>query len=496
MSLPAVVDRRSAGAAVAVAVLVGVAMVVLTSLFGTAGLLLLAAGVVGAAVMVLCLVRPEWALLLVIVLVFPRLASLSGAENVAPAALAVAAGSAAYLSRLGRVRVDVLAPFVGVAGFYLALSAASMIWATDPSVALTTVTDLAFQVAFALGILASVSSVRHLRWAVWAIIGCGAVLGAVASLQYLTGDYTFNPLGLGRASVAQIVGETNDFRAGGPVADANFFGQIMVVVLALSLERATGSARRYARLLAMASVALTAFTILITYSRGALLASAVVGLLAFLRSQHRGRTVIVAIGAVLVLLVVAPANYSERFLEIPAAVGIGSGAETSGIDPAIAGRSSSWAVATQQFADHPLIGTGIGNYEVNYLPYSAVLGLDARGESRAAHSLPLQVLAEQGVVGFLAFGAVIGGAFVCLSFARRRLDDGGAAADDRSLVVGLRDAFIGYLVAGIFLHDAFQQYLWLLLALCWATVPAAEGTLRGLRSVIRRDADGPAGTTA
>lgn len=484
MTTPAALRRRQAGAAIAVVALLGAAAVAVVEVLGTAPLLLLGAAAVGIGVLALFFSRPEWAIAVLVALVFLRLASLWGAENLAPAGLALLIGSVGYLSRLGQGRTDVLAPFAAVAGFYLALSAASALWATDQAVALSTVQDLAFQVAFALGVIAMVTSMRQLRWAVWAIIGCGAVLGLVALFQYLTGNYGFNPLGLGRANVAQIVGEANDFRAGGPVADGNFFGQIMVVVLALALERAVGSVGRLARLAAMAAVAITAFTILITYSRGAMLASIVVGLLAFRRSKHRGRTVIIGVAAVLVLLLAAPANYSARFLELPAAIGIGSGAETSGIDPAIAGRSSSWAVAGRMFSDHPLFGAGIGNYEVNYLDYSARLGLDARGESRAAHSLPLQVLAEQGVVGLLAFGGVIIGAFVSMRVARRRLEAVPDLASDSSLLIGLRDGFIGYLVAGIFLHDAFQQYLWLLIALGWAAVPAAEGTLLRVRSAL------------
>ena len=42
-------------------------------------------------------------------------------------------------------------------------------------------------------------------------------------------------------------------------------------------------------------------------------------------------------------------------------------------------------------------------------------------------------------------------------------------SDEPRLIAAIRNALTGYLVASLFLHAAYPQPLWLLLALAWAT---------------------------
>jgi len=68
--------------------------------------------------------------------------------------------------------------------------------------------------------------------------------------------------------------------------------------------------------------------------------------------------------------------------------------------------------------------------------------------------LYFEVASETGILGLATFGALVVGAF---------------AAVHRSRALAVRNALIGYLIASVFLHAAFPQILWLLLALAWAT---------------------------
>jgi O-antigen ligase len=483
--------RGLAALGTAVLLVVGVAAL----LVGPDILVLAAAAIVAVTVGLLCVVRPEWAVAVLVGLVFTRALTQVGAGSTGPAALALALGLVAIATRRGQQGPTVLPVFIGAAGFYVALGLFSSTWAVDGELAVETATTLATDVAFAVGLIACITTMKQLRWAAWSIIAAGTLVSGLALLQYATGAWSLDVAGLTQASLENIVGETNDYRVGGPVGDANFFGQILVVVLALALERAHSSRSSAARLVAGGAALVTVLAVLITYSRGALIASVVIGGLAFLRSSHKGRTVAWGLAGLVVVVLLAPPSYSARFLELPAAVGIGQAAEQSGIDPALQGRTSSWRVATQMFADHPVAGAGLGNFEPNYLAYSAGIGLDARGEARAPHSLPLQVLAETGILGFATLGGIVLGAFYCLSEGRRRLRERAAPEGDADLLLGYRDALIGYLIAGVFLHAAFPQYLWLLVALCWAALPAAMG--RGIpRRVTPGSAAEPVGTSA
>jgi len=120
------------------------------------------------------------------------------------------------------------------------------------------------------------------------------------------------------------------------------------------------------------------------------------------------------------------------------------------------------------FADHPLGGVGAGNFQSRYLDYAASVGLYRSGQPLAPHSLVTQVASETGLIGVIAFGSIVVGAFAALRRSRQELLATGQAENAR-LIAAIRNALVGYLVASLFLHAAYPQTLWLLLALAWAT---------------------------
>jgi tetratricopeptide (TPR) repeat protein len=82
-----------------------------------------------------------------------------------------------------------------------------------------------------------------------------------------------------------------------------------------------------------------------------------------------------------------------------------------------AGRYTLWEVALEDFASHPVLGVGTGNYEATFYR----LRDEPTGYAETAHSLPLEVLAERGAVGgilFFGFLAVCLGAGLRQRFGR------------------------------------------------------------------------------
>lgn len=139
------------------------------------------------------------------------------------------------------------------------------------------------------------------------------------------------------------------------------------------------------------------FALLLTQSRGGIVALASILVLAvwFLVPRLITRVQIVAAGAFACMLLVESLSVLARFHRVF------NNSEA-------ASRIFIWAAAVALFAAHPVLGVGYGNYRFMYADYAFVSGaIEGRAD---AHNIYLQLLAETGVVGFASF-------FVLLWFA-------------------------------------------------------------------------------
>jgi hypothetical protein len=136
---------------------------------------------------------------------------------------------------------------------------------------------------------------------------------------------------------------------------------------------------------------------------------------------------IAALGVVLALVVV-PVVLSGQ----GGGAGPRFGAEGSRFGSVDSNRYAYWEVAVRSWAAHPLQGVGTGGFEVEWLRERPF----AEG-ARDAHSLPLETLAELGLVGALLLAAVLGG----IALAARRVQ-----ADDPVLAAGPAAALTAWLV--------------------------------------------------
>jgi tetratricopeptide (TPR) repeat protein len=96
-----------------------------------------------------------------------------------------------------------------------------------------------------------------------------------------------------------------------------------------------------------------------------------------------------------------------------------------------------WRVAWIEFKDAPLGGQGAGNYDRLYFTERRT-----SEDIRQPHSLPLQVLAELGLVGALALLAFVGAVFTGLWTLARRATD---SAAPRLVAVAAGGAFVAWL---------------------------------------------------
>jgi hypothetical protein len=111
--------------------------------------------------------------------------------------------------------------------------------------------------------------------------------------------------------------------------------------------------------------------------------------------------------------------------EKPSAAELAAGAEASRLTSASSNRYEYWRVGLNAFAEHPLRGVGTGGFRVAWLRERSL-----PEAVRDAHSLEVEMAAELGLVGLLAFALMIGGASVAARRAmrRRRADAAGFCA--------------------------------------------------------------------
>lgn len=328
-------------------------------------------------------------------------------------------------------------------------------------------------------ILNVLRSPGNLRLAVWTVLGAGAFLAAVSILQYATKTFDRPYLGFAALDPALVAGHTSEPRASGPVADPNYYAQLLLPSLAFGLVAVLRDRVALLRWAAGGMVATIIFAVVLTGSRGGTIAvvAMIVAMIAlrFLGVAQLAVAVVVVAGA----LALNP-SYSER-LSTTSLKGIAAPAGSAvQADSATRSRLTENLAAANVFADHPLFGVGPGGFPLHYQEYASRIGIEVHDRERtgdqaglppqrAAHNIVLGMAADLGIIGLVLFAVVVCLAFAGLLRARRR-----ALAEHRP---GLADvagavlvALVGYLAAGLFLSLAFERYLWLLLAMAGAVV--------------------------
>ncbi len=355
-------------------------------------------------------------------------------------------------------------------GTYTLLGSLSLFYASN--VTQTSVSLLSYLKDVIIGLVAIflIQNPKSLRWAVWSLLAAGILMGTISIFQVFTG--TFSRLYAGFGQVASL--SAGDYRVAGVLNDPNFYGQIMVVLVPLAFERLLDEKRLLLRILAGWALFVCIVTILYTYSRGDFLALGVVALLAIIQQPRRPLIpVFLLLAFGLLAYQVLPDQYTQRIRSLLQVIPGASNSVT--LDASIQARAATDAVGWTMFTQNPIFGVGVGNFNTRYLEYARQLGLGQNVETQSAHNLFLQVAAERGILGFLSFAAIIYFTFRALAlakglFAKQNMNE--FANLSAAMSVGL----IGYLVAAIFLHDAYIRYLWLLVGIAWGVLQAAKNS--------------------
>jgi len=327
-------------------------------------------------------------------------------------------------------------------------------------------------------VLNVVRTEKTLRLATWGLLLAGLVIGAFPVLQQLTGSF-HNQFG-GMAQTGEFgfrtgewtaQGEGRQIRMSGPIGEENRYAQIMLMLVPLAFLRFMGERKRSLRTLALFCLGFAGLGVLLAFSRGAVLSLALIFILAVCMRVVRGRALAVALLLGLAVLVSLPQVWTR--LSSVADLGMfASGNRTSEVDSSIRGRATEMIAAAQIFVDHPVVGAGPGMYREYSREYGNRLGIRKLHESRRAHSLYLEIAAENGALGL---SVLLGMFYVTLSglvVVRRRWH--GKRPDLANMATAYLLAVSCYLVSGIFLHMSYVRFIYLILALAGATIAIAR----------------------
>ena len=431
--------------------------------------------VVGGIVVLVTLVHPQCGVLLILPAVpFGSLWQVRvGAMNVGATEVLVALVLAAWLMRMVARREIRLgfSPWAFWLTLFLGVLCLSLVGTTSLSHSVKEI----LKWVEVLGLYLLVAQEMDVRWTralLVVLLGTGALVALHGIYQFL---FQVGPEGF--RLFDQFM------RAHGTFEQPNPYGGYLGLALPLALGlgtasvlRADGGVRWPWFVWAGGCGALMLTALVMSWSRGAWLGFAgAVATMVIAVVVRSGRAVV--LGTVLVVLVLytslllgvarIPPSIVQRFSDFVPYLGVldVEGREITDANFAILERVAHWQAAWDMWTDHPWLGVGIGNFEPIYPRYALPLWPLPLGH---AHNYYLNIAAEAGAIGLLAYLALWSAAVLGAWQAARRVNGWrwGVALGVLGVLVHLG---IHSLVDNLFVHGMYLQ-----LAILMGIVPASS----------------------
>jgi probable O-glycosylation ligase (exosortase A-associated) len=214
---------------------------------------------------------------------------------------------------------------------------------------------------------------ERLRWLVWVIVISIGFFGAKGGLfTILTGGSYL------------VWGPDDSF-----IEDNNSIGLAMAMTVPLMRYLQLTTADRRLKLVLTGLMVLTLFAILGTRSRGAMLATAAMGLWMWRRSSHKALLTVAMAIAVTGVLAFAPSSWWERMETI----------KEYRQDASAMGRINAWQFAWNLAMDRPFVGGGFDTFERDLFQRYA----PEPDNFHDAHSIYFEMLGKHGFVGLALY---------------------------------------------------------------------------------------------
>lgn len=228
------------------------------------------------------------------------------------------------------------------------------------------------------------------------------------------------------------------------------------------------------RLAGLIGVGVLALTIMLTQSRGAMLAIGVSALLLPLSSNKKGRDLVLLILLVGVAALVAPRGVWQRLAGLTN-LSVQSGMKDVDPEGSAESRWQLWQIAFSTIKQNPVTGVGAGMMPTTnrWEALRRKEGWGVRG-TRDTHSTYLRLAAEMGIPGLAIFLAMWASLLVHVRRSRKKIRH--LRPKEHQLLLFMELAIISFLVASIFGTYFLIQFSYLTIAVAWlaATILADE----------------------
>jgi O-antigen ligase len=329
---------------------------------------------------------------------------------------------------------------------FVAAATLSSLFAIDPGKSVTRFSGVVVAAVLFFAVIQICRTRAQLVVVAGGAVGSLLIAGGQGVVQKLTGHTSY----AGVVIDDQVVG-----RVAGSFSHPNQFAAYLIilipVVATLVLTRgAIARGRGWAGLAVALGVAALAFS----FTRGAIL-GLVGGVLVWLAFVRPRSALIVAVVIAVGGVTLAPAALKERL------------SEPTGGDLGL--RADLWRSALDIYRESPVVGAGLGNFSEGYSRLPAQLSSGAQRRllhqqqilvPPHANNLFLTILAEEGIIGALAFLGLMGAALAICRRAALRADP-----LTRALGIGLGAGLCAMLVHSLLEYTLFGEMSFVVFAL-------------------------------
>jgi probable O-glycosylation ligase (exosortase A-associated) len=250
--------------------------------------------------------------------------------------------------------------------------------------------------------------------------------------------------------------------------------QLSMAVGLLATERT----KSWVWIAALIGVALLTLLILLTQSRGGIIALGAFAIMVLASRRRRPAVLLASATLAIGLAVIAPTSVWTRMSGLSKVMNAENAKDLQAVDPegSAEARFETWKVAFKIIGDQPVVGVGLGAYPLAHASYARNEEFDPRvvGE-RDTHSTVLNVLAETGAPGLLFFLGLLLSTFWKAEGIRKVCRARSPRASMQLLY--LEFGLAAFLVAGIFASFAHLSFLYVHVALIWAVGEACRHNL-------------------
>ena len=310
------------------------------------------------------------------------------------------------------------------------------VFAVEPAFAWAKYQEFAKILIMAFMTLVLVNTRERMHWLIWMIVVSLGFYGLKGGVFTLLG-----------AGANHVIGPPHSF-----IGDNNALALALSMTLPLMRYLQLQSARKYVRIGLGVAMLLTGIAVLGTYSRGGLIALAVVALVLFVKSRQRVVVMLAIVVVGFAALQFMPPQWTARMDTLHHTDTVHS-AQT---------RLQSWVFAANVAIHRPLVGGGFEVYRdasmwQQYGPEGA--------KPRAIHSIYFNILGDQGFVGLLLFLGLLFATWRKCSKVRKRTRDDPELKWAFDLASMLQVSLVAFVTGGTFLPMAYFDLTYQLMAL-------------------------------